>query len=171
MTAPTRRMVLTIAAVSAAALAVAAIALPAEGFFLWNRTESAPKGLYWRGHGALDIGDWAIVSARAPAAVWISEHGFLAPGWPIIKRVAGVPGDEICRTDERVFLKGTLVAVALKTDSAGRELPRWSGCKTLDEGEFFLLNDHPRSLDGRYFGATSADDIDGKARLLWSVAG
>lgn len=171
MTAPARPNVLTVAAASAAAIAVAAVAIPAEGFFLWNRTESASKGLYWRSDGALEIGDWAIVSARAPSAIWIAEHGFLAPGWPIIKRVAGVPGDEICRADERVFVNRALVAEALKTDSVGRKLPRWSGCTTLGENEFFLLNDHPRSLDGRYFGATKAKDIDGKARLLWSVGG
>lgn len=171
MTAPTRPNVLTVAAASAAAIAVAAVAIPTEGFFLWNRTESAPKGLYLRGGGALRKGDWAIVSARAPAAIWIAEHEFLAPGWPIIKRVAGVPGDEICRKSERIFINSALVAVALETDSAGRELPRWSGCTTLGDGEFFLLNDHARSLDGRYFGATKAEDIDGKAHLLWSVGG
>lgn len=171
MTAPTRPNVLTVAAASAAAIAVAAVAIPAEGFFLWNRTESAPKGLYLREGGALEKGDWAIVSARAPAAIWIAEHGFLAPDWPIVKRVAGVPGDQIYREGERVFVNGALVAVALETDSAGRILPAWSGCITLGDGEFFLLNDHPRSLDGRYFGATRAEDIDEKAFLLWSVAG
>jgi conjugative transfer signal peptidase TraF len=169
MTAPARRIVLTVAAASATALAVAAFAPPEQGVFLWNRTQSAPKGLYWRGDGALETGDWAIVSARAPAAVWTAEHGFLAPEWPLIKRVAGVPGDEICREDERVFINGALAAVALRTDFTGRKLPSWSGCKRLEDGEFFLLNDHPRSLDGRYFGATKAEDIGGKARLLWSV--
>lgn len=149
----------------------AQFALPPDGWLLWNRTESAPKGLYWRENGALSKGDWAIVSARAPAAIWIADHGYLAPGWPVIKRVAGGPGDEICRDGERVFVNGALAAVALATDSAGRTLPTWSGCITLHDGEYFLLNDHSRSLDGRYFGATKAEDIDGKARLLWSVEG
>lgn len=166
-----KRAIAAASAAGIAALIAAQFALPPDGVFLWNRTESAPKGLYLRDGGALEVGDWAVVSARAPAAIWIAEHGFLAPGWPIIKRVAGVPGDEICREGEFVFVNNMLVAVALETDSAGRSLPAWSGCITLLEGEFFLLNDHPRSLDGRYFGATKAEDIDGKARLLWSVGG
>jgi len=166
-----KRGIVAASAVGIAALTAALFALPPDGMFLWNRTESAPEGLYLQEGGAPRKGDWAIVSARAPSAIWIAEHGFLAPGWPIIKRVAGVPGDEICRDNERIFVNNILVAVALETDSAGRKLPAWSGCKTLQDGEFFLLNDHAHSLDGRYLGATIADDIAGKARLLWSVAG
>lgn len=166
-----KRGIVAASAAGIAALTAALSAPSVDGWFLWNRTESAPKGLYLREGGALRKGDWAIVSAREPSAIWIAEHGFLAPGWPIIKRVAGVPGDEICREGTRVSVNGAPAAVALETDFAGRELPAWSGCITLDEGEFFLLNDHPRSLDGRYFGGTNAADIEGKARLLWSVAG
>jgi len=166
-----KRCIAAISAAGIAALTAAHFAPTTDGWLLWNRTESAPKGLYLREGGVLRKGDWAIVSADAPSAIWIAEHGFLAPGWPIIKRVAGVPGDETCRKNERVFVNRALVAVALETDSAGRKLPAWSGCKTLQDGEFFLLNDHPRSLDGRYFGATKSEDIDGKARFLWSVAG
>lgn len=168
MTGRSSGRTLSTAAASAAVLAAAA-ALPADGFFLWNRTESAPRGLYWRDDGALEIGDWAIVSGEAPPAAWIAEQGFLAPGWPLIKRVAGGPGDKICREGERVSINGALAAVALQSDSTGLKLPAWSGCQKLEDGEFFLLNEHPRSLDGRYFGVTKADDIDGKARLLWSV--
>lgn len=38
----------------------------------------------------------------------------------------------------------------------------------LGEGEIFLLNDHPYSLDGRYFGATDIDDILGVAVPIWT---
>lgn len=158
------------AACAVGAIVTAGALLPSDGFLIWNRTESAPKGLYWRARAAaLDHGDWAIVSGDSPAARWIAEQRFLAHGWPIIKRIAGVPGDEICRDGLHVSVNGIGVATAFKADSMGRVLPEWSGCATLQEGEFFLLNNHPRSLDGRYFGAASADDIEGEARLLWSV--
>ena len=104
------------------------------------------------------------------AAIWIADHGFLAPGWPVIKRVRGLPGDEICRENETVSINGETVATALETDSNGLGLPSWSGCFTLQEGEVFLLNDHPQSLDGRYFGATQMKDVRGSARLLFSIS-
>ena len=38
----------------------------------------------------------------------------------------------------------------------------------LMRGEIFLLNDHPRSLDGRYFGVTDDALVMGRAHLLWA---
>ncbi|MEM6554387.1 MAG: S26 family signal peptidase [Pseudomonadota bacterium] len=147
--------------------ALAAISLfPPSTYFIWNRTDSAPKGLYWRSDSRLTLNGWAVVSGKAPAAIWISEQGFLAPDWPIIKRVRGVTGDNICRENGMVFVNGKQVAQAILADSAGRELPSWDGCFTLGSDEIFLLNDHPLSLDGRYFGATKLQDVTGSARLL-----
>ena len=76
---------------------------------IWNRTESAPKGLYWRSDGPLTLNGWAVVSGKAPASIWIAEHGFLARNWPVIKRVRGLPGDEICCEDETVLINGETV--------------------------------------------------------------
>lgn len=160
-----------IAAVAGVAiLGLAAIsAAPPQKTFLWNRTASAPKGLYLIKSGALDIGAWAAVSGDAPSAEWIAGNGYLGRGWPVIKRVAATAGDEICRDGDMIFINGIHTATALKTDGAGRELPRWEGCFMLQANEFFLLNDHPRSLDGRYFGATKCADIIGVARLIVPV--
>lgn len=148
---------------------VAVMAVPPSSFLVWNRTDSAPKGLYWRSDGPLTSGRWAIVSGNAPAAIWIAENGYLERGWPIIKRVRGVPGDEICRHGSHIFINKNLVAEALIEDSSGHLLPVWSGCFTLSEAQVFLLNDHPRSLDGRYFGATQIDHVTGAACLLIKV--
>jgi conjugative transfer signal peptidase TraF len=139
---------------------------PPHAWVIWNRTESAPKGLYWRSDRPLKIYGWAVVSCKAPASVWISQNGYLARDWPIIKRVRGLAGDEICRVDTAVSINGNSVAIALKTDSSGKKLPVWQGCFTVSETEVFLLNDHPRSLDGRYFGATKLENVTGAARLL-----
>jgi len=46
-------------------------------------------------------------------------------------------------------------------DSASRALPTWSGCVTLDEAHVFLLGETPYSFDGRYWGPTSIDRIEG----------
>lgn len=140
---------------------------PTQNFLLWNQTESAPKGLYWRSNSPPKPGGWVVVSANAPATKWISNHGYLAPDWPIIKRVIATSGDKICRDRMRITVNNVDVAYALGADSIGQELPVWQGCFTLTMQEVFLINDHPRSLDGRYFGPTLIHDLDGSAHLLW----
>lgn len=142
---------------------------PPQDYWLWNRTESAPKGLYRLSDGPLTLNGWAVVSADAPSAEWIANRGYLAPDWPIIKRVRGLHGDEICRENGVVSINGEAVASALERDTAGAELPVWEGCLTVKADEVFLLNDHERSLDGRYFGATSQDDLRGSAVLVWRM--
>ena len=161
-----RRKVLILAGVSVVALIVISVMNPSQ-YLIWNRTASSPQGLYWRNDGPLTLNGWAVVSAEAPAAKWIADHGYLASGWPIIKRIAGLPGDEICREDETISINGTQAAAALNADSLGQKLPVWSGCFTLQADEIFLLNDHPRSLDGRYFGTTKLENVTGSARLLF----
>jgi len=157
-----------LAAVSVIALAAVSM-FPQKAFLVWNRTPSAPMGLYIISGGALETGAWAVVSGKAASATWIAKRRYLRSGWPIIKRVAAVSGDEICRDGETVSINNIPVAKALNTDGDARELPRWQGCFTLGADEVFLLNDHPRSLDGRYFGATKRHEIIGVAHQIVRV--
>lgn len=149
-----------------AALAMVSVA-PPDARLVWNRTESAPKGLYFITGDIPATGDWALLSANAASAAWIADEGYLGPDWPIIKRVAASEGDEICRHGNEVFINETLAAIALDADNAGKKLPQWEGCLTLETDEIFLLNNHPRSLDGRYFGAEKRDDLIGRGLLLF----
>ncbi len=141
-----------------------------DGRVIFNRTESAPVGVYWRQDRLPEKGEWAVVSADAASPIWIADNGYLAHGWPILKRVVGVPGDEVCRTGQAVTINGKYTAVALIRDGAGDDLPAWRGCFVVGHDAFFLLNDHPHSLDGRYFGATKIDDVRGRARLLFQIS-
>ena len=134
---------------------------------IWNRTQSAPIGLYWRSDGPLTLNGWAVVSARSEAARWTSAHGFTGADWPLVKRIAGLPGDEICRENETILINQSVAAEALLEASGSLSLPRWQGCHVLQDGEVFLLNEHPRSLDGRYFGIMQDSDLEGVAILLW----
>lgn len=147
----------------------AVMGFPPQDYWLWNRTESAPKGVYRLSDGPLTLGGWAVVSADAPSAEWIANRGYLARDWPIIKRVRGLRGDEICRENGGVSINGEAIATALEADSTGAELPVWEGCITVKADEVFLLNDHERSLDGRYFGTTSLVDLRGSAVLVWRM--
>lgn len=133
---------------------------------IWNRTESAPIGLYWLSDDPFTHGRWVVVSARSEAAQWAQTHGFIGKDWPMIKQIAGVPGDEICRHGTTISINSIAVANALTASHSSLELPVWQGCQMLNDDEVFLLNPHPKSLDGRYFGATKTSDLDGVVSLL-----
>ena len=154
-----------------AGLAVALIAMVSFVEFaprvIWNATPSAPIGLYRIENITPDSGDWVLVEPRSDVREFISERGYLPSNTPLLKRVAAQNGDEICRRNEQIFVKKFYVADALWVDSLGREMPRWAGCFTLKERQYFLLNAHPKSLDGRYFGKTHRDEIIGVAVPVW----
>lgn len=125
----------------------------------WNRTESAPLGLYWLSNDPITKHCWVIVSANSEAGIWAQTHKYTGKNWPLIKRVYGLPGDEVCRKNKAIFVNGAAAAVAHSQSNSGIKLPNWSGCFVLQTGEYFLLNSHPKSLDGRYFGATNESEI------------
>ena len=155
-------------------VAVCAIASTFDGgrepLLVWNASASAPIGFYAvHPAGALAVTD--LILARPPEllAEWLATRGYLPKGALLIKRVAALPGQNVCRTDFTISVDGSAVAEANARDHAGRDLPRWSGCFVLRSDEVFLLNwDHPASLDGRYFGALPADAIVGRAQPIWT---
>lgn len=161
-----RRSALILTGLAIAMMGAASV-LVDQNRLIWNRTESAPIGLYWRSDGPLTLNGWAVVSASSEAARWTSENGFTGTDWPLVKRIAALPGDEICRENETILINQTQVAEVILHAPGGLSLPRWQGCHVLQVGEVFLLNEHPRSLDGRYFGIMQDSDLEGVATLLW----
>ncbi|GJL90495.1 S26 family signal peptidase [Hyphococcus sp.] len=158
------------AAASAISIVAAAIAVvsvfPPGAIAIWNRTESAPRGIYLITKSEVKIGDWAALSGASGTARWTAANGYLGTDWPVIKRIAALEGDEICRDGLEILINRNLVAIALERDGGGRKMPRWEGCFTLQPDEVFLLNEHPRSLDGRYFGAEKKESLLGSVRLI-----
>lgn len=136
---------------------------------IWNRTDSAPTGIYWVQNMQPGKGDLVIVSVGSEAATWAQTHGAVGEDWPLLKRVLGQAGDRICRLSGQIYINQKHEATAQARTSQGLKLPEWTGCRTLLEHELFLLNPHPKSLDGRYFGPTKIDDVDGVAVLLFSI--
>jgi len=134
---------------------------------VWNASASAPIGLYQIDMRAPEIGDLVLVRPGESLEKFIAARGYLPENIPLLKRVAALSGDEICRESDAIFINGTRVADALTFDSSGRKMPSWRGCFALSSGEIFLLNDPENSLDGRYFGATKLDDVIGVAKPLW----
>ena len=162
-----------IATGAALALIGASAVVRSDPLLVWNASASVPIGLY-----AItpitqpDIGDLVAVRPPQPLDRWLVENGFLDPDTPLLKRVAALPGTEVCREGTTIIIDGHVVAQARAQDRLGRPLPVWRGCRTLRDGEVFLLNaDHPGSLDGRYFGPLDADTIIGRATPIWTREG
>lgn len=157
-----KKVILTVAALGICLAAFGLLFQPATRI-IWNRTESAPTGLYRLSDDPFTLSRWVIVSAGSAEAQWAARRGYVGDSWPLMKRVAALPGAEICRHSGVIFINGERVAIARQRDASGMELPVWSGCRRLENDELFLLNPHPRSLDGRYFGPTRMRDVDGVA--------
>ncbi len=136
---------------------------------VWNASASAPVGLYAVSPGAtLTRGDMAIAWLPSDARHLAATRRYLPSNVPLVKRVAGIAGDSICAVGRVVTLNGHTVALRRAADAQGRALPGWQGCIRLGPGMVFLLmTNSPNSFDGRYFGATHAQDIIGKATPLW----
>lgn len=130
---------------------------------IWNRTASAPTGLYWLSDDPFTRDRWVVVSSQSAVTEWAEARGYVGKDWPLLKQIAGIPGDKICRNDSEIRINNQLVAVAKDVDSSGRNLPVWEGCSVLEAGELFLLTPHRASLDGRYFGPIKQTDLDGVA--------
>jgi type IV secretory pathway protease TraF len=85
----------------------------------------------------------------------------------LLKPVAAVAGDRICRFGARIFVRHHFTAQAITRDWLARPLPSWQGCRTLRIGEIFLLADGSNSFDSRYFGAIGAGQVAGTAFAVW----
>jgi len=160
---------LTISLMSAAVLLVALSFADSRPKLIWNRTQSVPEGLYILAQptAPLERGSLVDYLPEPREAQWLEDRGALGRGWPLLKRVAGLEGDEICVHEDSLLINARPAALLLARDHQGYALPRPSGCYRLGPSEVLLLADHPRSLDGRYFGPKSIERIIGKAQPLW----
>ena len=153
-------------------LGVLLAAYPGIGapWLVWNASGSAPIGLYRVGRAsALQVADLIIVKPPEPIAQFLAVGGYLPIGAPLLKYIAALPGQEVCRIGFTITIDGTAIGDARERDSRGRSLPIWNGCRVIGDGEVFLLNPLSQdSLDGRYFGALPIASIIGRAIPLWT---
>ena len=144
------------------------VSLPVK--LIWNASASTPIGFYdLAAPHDLKRGNLVAVMPEEPLADFIVARGYIGRGVPLLKHVAALPGQTICRTGPAVTIDAAFVGDALERDSRGRPLPVWQGCRRIADGEVFLMNTAVAdSLDGRYFGALPARDIIGKATPLYT---
>ncbi|MBI1338787.1 S26 family signal peptidase [bacterium] len=169
----TRAQKTLIATGAALALIGASAIVHSDPLVVWNASASVPVGFYAITLIARpEVGDLVAVRPPEPLGRWLVENGYLGPDTPLLKRVAALPGTEVCRYGLTVLIDGMTVAEARERDRLGRSLPVWRGCRTLRDGEVFLLNaDHPGSLDGRYFGPLDTSTVIGRATPIWTREG
>jgi len=163
----TRAAFLVVAGAGVAAV-LAPLALQSRPALLWNATASAPAGLYrvWPAT-PLHVGDWVSVRTPVDLAALFAARQYLPLGVPLVKQVAALPPSEVCRIGRRISVDGRAVALAHGNDRLGRPLPVWRGCRRLAEGQVFLLNAAPDSLDSRYFGSVATTALVGRLTPLW----
>ncbi|MHA1599429.1 MAG: S26 family signal peptidase [Alphaproteobacteria bacterium] len=152
-------------AIPVLALAIASVvSLPKK--LIYNASASAPIGFYWIDQRPIQRGVYVYVRVPERVRNLVIERGYLPPNVPLLKRVVGLYGDRICRQFGEISVNGSVVARAKMRDGQGREMPEWHGCHFLTESSVFLLQDHPQSFDGRYFGPVDRRLIIGRALRL-----
>jgi conjugative transfer signal peptidase TraF len=137
---------------------------------VYNPTESAPRGWYAIVRtDELADDNFALAHLPAAAATLADVRRYLPRSVPILKRVAAGPGQRVCELAGAVVVNGKAAARALDSDSHDRTLTPWSGCRTLQADEYFLLSrNSPASFDSRYFGPIRRANVIGRAVPLWT---
>ncbi|WP_227271509.1 S26 family signal peptidase [Roseobacter weihaiensis] len=109
-----------------------------------------------------------VLEPPSPLGDWLLEHGYLGAGVPLLKHVAALPRQRVCRIGVKIKIDGETVATTKLRDWFERPLPVWQGCQQLTGDQIFFLNpDTEVSLDGRYLGPLPHDTILGRAVSLW----
>ena len=133
---------------------------------VYNGSQSVPIGLYSIDHSRPSRGDLVLVRPWPELAGLLARHDILPTGVPLLKTVAALTDDNVCRQGSAIRINGVLAAEILDSDARGQALSGWSSCRNLVRGELFLLQPHPRSFDSRYFGPALSCDVIGIARPI-----
>jgi len=134
-----------------------------------NETSSMQKGLYVRTGNATDLKVGEIVALPMPK----NAKDYLVDklGYPtdtlLIKRVAALPGDIVCRQTDTLTVGGKMLQAKAR-DRRGNVLPNWQGCYKLSNERIFIQGDRPGSFDSRYFGPVSRHALSGTYRQVLS---
>lgn len=148
-------------------LLTATAVAPGRPVLVWNRSPSVPIGLYRVLARPPHVGDYVVFRLSGTMQALAERRSYIGPNTPLLKHVATMEGDWVCRRGQAVLVSRQQVAIALGTDRAGKPLPVWRGCHQLQHGQVFVLGTHPESFDSRYFGPIDREQIAGAAIPLF----
>ncbi|UTH36151.1 conjugative transfer signal peptidase TraF [Pseudomonas sp. KHPS1] len=148
-----------------------------------NITNSFPPGIYWVVDKMPERGDLVMFCPPLRDVFDLAyERGYLQSGtcpggyMRMLKRLVGVPGDDVLILAEGVSVNGQLHprTQSLRKDPSGRRMPhpRFERFQ-LAFGDALLLSDYSHySFDGRYFGAIPMLQIEEVVTpvLVWDRA-
>ena len=95
------------------------------------------------------------------------EKGLNKENDQFIKMVGCRPGEQLTTFAGSFSCQGVFLGMALTKDGKGNTLPQFSFCGAVPPDKFFMIGQHPRSYDSRYFGFIDAHDLLHKALPLW----
>ena len=145
---------------------ICTIGTPQRLLLVWNVTPSTPIGFYIVTQAMPKRGD--LVVTRLPPAMeaLAVSRAMLSANTPVLKPIAALAGDFVCRFRSTVTINGRFAAMAREADRHGRSLPIWRGCRRLSASQLFILAGHPDSFDSRYYGPVDTHHVRGVAHPL-----
>lgn len=85
----------------------------------------------------------------------------------LLKMVGCAPG-QLLRVESGEYYCGEkYLGLALANDSKGKPLPQFIHNGPVPAGSLFMIGNHPRSYDSKYFGFIHADSVLKKAYPIW----
>lgn len=139
--------------------------------YILNISQSLPIGIYQKIDSYdYKIDDYVIVKVPEEYKEFIYSRGYMGTdelsAKTMLKKIKGINGDSFEVIEGSLIKNNTeIIAKVLSKDSKGRELPKIFKI-ILKNGEYFLLGEHPHSLDSRYLGKFQEKDILYKVRPI-----
>lgn len=163
-----RDVIIVIALLSIAGLWVYAFF---GGYVKYNLMDSVERGWWVWSPGTPEIGDVVFFRDIPNAERWLADNPELrrlfAGGFGLLKPVVAVEGQQVCRVGSEVSIGGRIVGDAPVQSRVGG-LPDWSGCKTLERGEYFVMSNRvDDSLDSRVFGPLPRGAVYGRYKHVY----
>ena len=129
--------------------------------FYKNVSSSAPRGIYMIApNQTLHYGDFVVVSLPMDVPKLNAPKGY-----PMIKKVQGLPGDSYRVSDDAVEIHGRKYKIY---HINGLPQNNKIGEHIIPKDEILFLNDPDISFDSRYLGTISTKNIEKKVILVCS---
>jgi conjugative transfer signal peptidase TraF len=148
--------------------------LPLKAGYCFNITPSEPVGIYRLVPGGVERGTLVLLKQPHNPAASVLQL-YIPAKLPLVKRVAAIPGDMVRIDSDGVYVNGLRWpdSVPLLHDDEGRALhPYPFGVYRVAAGRLWVMSNHPRGLDSRYFGPVPAASVISRLEplLTWTSA-